>query len=622
MNGKIALMVSNVEMKAQAERLFAGSGPGCEVSVRMIDVMRLADDCKRLVDEGFDAVMARGGTYQDFKQLLIGRMPVVELRIQLADILLALKTAVAEYRKIYLVLHEGTYFEPEECRRILDIPFEYKTYGNVASLQELLASLPVEDGSVVVGSGACSDIAMRNGLNSVSISTQNSTLMTVFTYAQSMIGQTVMEKRRINLLQSILQAVDDGVVVMDNAGTIKHFNRKSGALFGVNPLEMIGRNIHDVIPGFSPAKLKRDTIVTANEKTFVLNATPFAIYGDEEQLVVTVSDVTKLQELEKSVRFKLASKGLVAKYSFTDILTADPGMKRVIRHAESVAKLDASVIIYGASGTGKELFAQGIHNASLRCSGPFVAINCTALTESLLESELFGYVGGAFTGARKEGKTGLFELAHGGTVFLDEVNSMPLPLQAKILRVIEQREIMRVGSDYVIPLDVRIISASNKPLVEAINAGFFREDLYYRLNQFELTIPPISARKRDILLLFKHFLAREKGVKPSEVPLSPEFEKALLEYDWRGNVREIRSAALRYHVYGDDGMGGDVLPEPKDANALITDDMRIDLAELGNAIEAQVIDILLRKNMKKTDIAKLLGISRQALYKKLEKGGG
>lgn len=616
MKCKIAVMVPNTDLKKQTETLFAGKNTDCPVDVRVIDVMNLAEDCKRLVDEKFDAVIARGGTFLEFNRLIGGRVLIVEMKIQLSDILLALKTAKDKYKNIYLILHESTYFDREECKRILEISPAHKTYGNVEELRSLLAAIPAGNDSVVVGSGACAALSKEDNLNAVGVPIQNSTIMTAYDYAKNMVGQHVLERRRINLLQSILQAVDDGVIVVEKNGLIKHFNRKSGVLFGVNPFEMIGKNIRELMPGLNLAKPILDVVVAANQKTFVVNGSVFVIYDDEEQIVITVNDVTLLQEREKNVRFKLAGKGLTAKHTFADILTADPGMKQLIKRAEHIAKLDASVIIYGESGTGKELFAQGLHNASSRKNGPFVAINCAALTESLLESELFGYVGGAFTGARKDGKTGLFELAHGGTVFLDEVNSMPLALQAKILRVIEQREIMRVGSDYVVPLDVRIIAASNKPLAGTIKSGLFRHDLYFRLNQFELTAPPVSRRKNDILLLFKHFLAKEKGVDPASTVLPPEFEKSLLEYPWHGNVREIKSAALRCCVYGENG---DVLPDVPEEDGLVADDMRIDLAELGNAVEAQVISLLLRKNIKKTDIAKLLGISRQALYKKLEK---
>ena len=267
--------------------------------------------------------------------------------------------------------------------------------------------------------------------------------------------------------------------------------------------------------------------------------------------LLTLRDVTKIQELEKNLRFQLSKRGLTAKYHFDDILTREDSMRRLIQWAQDCAKSDNTVMIYGESGTGKELFAQSIHNASARRDCPFVAVNCAALTESLLESELFGYEAGAFTGARKEGRAGLFELAHRGTLFLDEVNSMSLSTQAKILRVIEQKEVMRLGSDYIIPLDVRIITAANENLVQMVRRDAFRRDLFFRLNVLEVRIPSLNQRPKDILYLFRSFISELQGRPMREVRLSQELEKALITHNWWGNVRELRNVAQRYAVRGD-----------------------------------------------------------------------
>lgn len=317
----------------------------------------------------------------------------------------------------------------------------------------------------------------------------------------------------------------------------------------------------------------------------------------------------------------MAKKGLVAKYSFSDILTQNSQMKELIKKAERISKMDGTVLIYGESGTGKELFAQSVHNASDRKTGPFIAVNCAALTESLLESELFGYVGGAFTGSNKEGKPGLFELAHGGTIFLDEINSMSLALQAKILRVIEQKEVMRIGSDYVIPLDVRIVSAANKKLINKVKSKEFRHDLYFRLNTFELDVPAISERREDIILLFRYYLSKYSNKPDKDIELSEDFQRNLHEHEWWGNIREIKSAALRYYAFSGDNSNGEILSnnDKDDYLDLVDDDFKIDLKELNKTVEGLVIESLLNKNLKKTEIADILGISRQALFKKLNK---
>ena len=253
----------------------------------------------------------------------------------------------------------------------------------------------------------------------------------------------------------------------------------------------------------------------------------------------------ELKEVEQDLSKQLAKRGMVAKYRFDDILYESDIMAKNIMLAKKVALTDYTVLINGESGTGKELFAQSIHNFSNRKEKPFVAINCAALPESLLESELFGYEKGAFTGASANGKQGLFEQANHGTIFLDEIGDMSLPLQARLLRVLQEKEIMRLGSDKIINVDIRIIAATNKDLLEAVNKNEFRKDLYYRLCNLPIVLPPLRDRKEDILHTFRHFV----GVKHKE--LSEKEVNVLTEYSWPGNVRELKNVADYYITLGE-----------------------------------------------------------------------
>jgi len=273
-----------------------------------------------------------------------------------------------------------------------------------------------------------------------------------------------------------------------------------------------------------------------------------------------------------------------------------------------MAKTEGTILIYGESGVGKEVYAQSIHNASSRSHAPFVAVNCAALTETLLESELFGYEEGAFTGARKGGKPGLFELAHGGTIFLDEINSIPPALQVKLLRVLEEREVMRIGSDYVIPLDVRIIAASDVSLKQSVVSGDFRADLFYRLDVLELMIPSLRERKGDVMPLFAKFLKELEYKSKVEADVKAQ----LLRYDWPGNVRELRNAAQRYAL-----LETLQLDEPSQELTEWESGV-ISLREIQQRVEEEVIEMLIRAGHNKTEVAQLLGISRTALWKKLK----
>lgn len=332
------------------------------------------------------------------------------------------------------------------------------------------------------------------------------------------------------------------------------------------------------------------------------------------------SGCNKTSKFRKKIRYELNKKGLFAKYKFQDIIAIDPAMKATIAKAIKVGLSDSAVMIYGESGTGKEMIAQSIHNISKRKDGPFVAINCAAISENLLESELFGYEEGAFTGARKGGKPGLFELAHGGTIFLDEINSLPPNLQAKLLRVIEEKEVMRIGSDYVIPLDVRVISAANEELKRKVENGTFRKDLFYRLNVLEVSIPPLRERKKDIIPLFKYYVKNLS--EGDDIPeLDDEVEEKLMNYSWKGNVRELKNVAQRYVVFNeldlDEKEFTDNEKRLDKSNNRLDGDFVLDLKEIDRFVENKVIEMLLKQGLTKTEIAQRLGISRTALWKKL-----
>lgn len=272
----------------------------------------------------------------------------------------------------------------------------------------------------------------------------------------------------------------------------------------------------------------------------MMNRVSIRVNGEISGAVATFQDVTRIQDMEQRIRREIYSTGHVAKFRFSDIRIESPSLRAVADMAERYAKTDLSVLIKGETGVGKELFSQSIHNASSRADGPFVAVNCAALPENLLESELFGYVEGAFTGASRKGKPGLFELAHRGTIFLDEVSEIPLSLQGRLLRVLQEHEVMRLGHDRIIPIDVRVICAVNRDLRILVDSGTFRSDLYWRLNVLSLTIPPLRERKEEILPLIRHFLFGS-DLCSREIRFTPQAEDFLRTYKWPGNVRELKN---------------------------------------------------------------------------------
>lgn len=302
----------------------------------------------------------------------------------------------------------------------------------------------------------------------------------------------------------------------------------------------------EVVKLFKKDKIK-DKILELKGRYINVNKQIVKSLGENIGFCFNIQEVTYIKQLEQNLSKKLRNKGLVAKYNFENMATNSSKMKECINLAQKIACSDLTTLITGESGTGKEVLAQSIHNASNRSKQPFVAINCVALSESLLESELFGYEEGNFTGALKEEKTGLFEQAHNGTIFLDEIGDMTLSLQTRMLRVIQKRQVMRIGSQSVIDINVRIIAATHRNLMKMINEGKFREDLFYILNVLPVNIPPLRERKEDILLILESSLNTKKNLK-----LSKDVIDLLLNYTWLGNIRELKNAAEYIELVSED----------------------------------------------------------------------
>ena len=353
-------------------------------------------------------------------------------------------------------------------------------------------------------------------------------------------------------LETMMEYSFEGMALIEPGGRIALGNSTVKKVLGQE--ELTGRLIWELAPELDRQKLTEviergetlyGEIFQIRDHVVIVSAIPFQKSGKIQGAILYMNQKERVESLETQIKNEIYSKGLVAKYHFSDIKGDSEVMEQCRYEAKQFAKNRANVLLFGESGTGKELFAQSIHNHSTRKDQPFVAVNCGALSMSLLESELFGYVGGAFTGASRQGKKGLIEQADKGTIFLDEVSEMDLQGQVRLLRVIEERVITRVGDDRVIPVDVRIIAASNKSLQKLVKEGKFREDLYYRLNVLTLRIPPLRSRGRDVLLLAEEFLSRYGERASKKLELTPDAKEALLSFAWPGNVRQLRNFCER-----------------------------------------------------------------------------
>lgn len=362
-------------------------------------------------------------------------------------------------------------------------------------------------------------------------------------------------------LDSILNLSHEGVLLVDNEGVVRLQSKALSAMLDIGT-DIVGKRLADHIQDSLFSLLMQqclnNELVQYKEHSFLVTSRVMEQFGEKSGTYFNFRDVTYIRQLEQNLNDRLQTRGFVPKYTFDDIKTVSPAMTKCIGLARKFAQSDLPVLVSGESGTGKELIAHSIHSASGRANRPFVAFNCAAVTESLIESELFGYEGGAFTGALKGGKIGLFERANNGTIFLDEIGDMPYVLQSKLLRVLQERQLMRVGSQSVVSVNIRVIAATNQDLEQRIRNGQFREDLYYRLNVLPLPVPPLRERKEDILFLLRYFSGPSLG---ADVRISAEAEDILLRYEWPGNIRELWNVASYAAFLADTAITAEAIPD-------------------------------------------------------------
>lgn len=430
-----------------------------------------------------------------------------------------------------------------------------------------------------------------------------------------------------NEMSTVLETTHEGIFALDQKGYVKHCNNRAATLFDTTKRDLIGRHISKLMPGSPAIKvLETGRGYTENEEIFkvdggqhhfIVTVKPFCNGDEIDGVVVSFRDITEAQKLV----YNFSTRAI--KNTVDDIIGTSEKIMIAKKQALITARGNSTVLITGESGTGKEMFAKAIHYASSRSDHPFVTVNCGAIPENLLESELFGYEKGAFTGASEKGKAGKFELADGGTIFLDEIGDMPLHLQVKILHVLQNMRFERVGGSKSIIVDVRVIAATNKNLEKLIDEGKFREDLYYRLSVIPLSIPPLRERREDIKMLMYHFLRKYNTFMNRKITgFSPAVEDLYLNHDWPGNVRELENAV----EYGTNMAFGDTIDIDEVPARIMKKEEEIvkfknldkPLAEQIKLYEREIITRKLKQhNGVKDAVARELGLSRATLYRKL-----
>lgn len=592
---------------------------------------------KEFEAQGVDVVISRGATAEMIRRHTT--IPIVLCEATIYDVLLVLHEARRVDRRIALVIYSPI---PglERLGRIIDVEVEqicyYEDYQGIdRKIEEC-----INNGfRVVAGSLVAVKLAREKGLTGIPIYTSKETLREAVLKAREIAVVRHMEAKRAMRTKAILDFTYEGIVVTDENGVVEIFNPAAEKITGIKASESLGRHVEGIIPTSRLMAVKESRVPEIGElqeigkTTVVTNRVPILVKDKVTGVVATFHEASKIADLENKIRKHLYDRGLVAKYCFKDIIGQSEAITKAKLQASRYATYDTTVLLTGETGTGKELFAQSIHNASPRKHDPFVAVNCSALPESLLESELFGYEEGAFTGAKRGGKPGLFELAHQGTIFLDEISAVSMNMQSRLLRVIQENEVMRLGSNKLIPINVRIIAATNEDLAGQVAGGKFRKDLYFRLNILNVYIPPLRERVEDIPLLAEHFL----HMVPSQLRkgfINEILLKKMYNYRWPGNIRELLSFITRYSILRNEVAPEEIFDQFLKENSLLQEQydseeravtttaggelVTIKISTLAEMEKAIIKDLLAYYDHNRSVVARVLGISRSTLWKKLK----
>ncbi|HEV3422583.1 MAG TPA: propionate catabolism operon regulatory protein PrpR [Paraburkholderia sp.] len=588
-----------------------------------------------------DVVVAAGsnGTYLKSR---VG-VPVVLITPTGFDVMHALARARRDASSVALVTYGET---PAEVRRFVaayGIDVVFASYQSAQDAEACVLDLRDRGVGTIVGPGLVTDLAARAGLEAVFLYSRAS-VRAAFDNALEVAQATWGEAVRRHRLDNVLQHLRDGVVALDAQGRVEAINLRLALVLGIEPAEAVGRSLPELAPDLSDAvpDVEGESLETVRGISYVVHRGPLVDNGVTTGTVLTFQESRAVERLDRTLRSRQRAQQFAARYQLDDLVGACPAIERVRQLVRRYAKSDATVLIRGESGTGKEMVAQSLHQLSARRDFPFVALNCGAFPEALLESELFGYEEGAFTGARRGGKAGLIEAAHRGTLFLDEIGEMPLPLQSRLLRVLQEREVVRLGSTEPTRIDVRIVAATHRALTAAVEAGEFRTDLYYRLNILNIALPPLRERLADIMPLAAELLAQAARREPrlatrirhvrDAADVLVAVSESLSRHAWPGNVRELQNVIERITVEladSDDeeaGLTDDVLQsiapelfEPSEASAAAA---ALTLRQRSRRVEADEIRAALDAfNGDRDQVCEALGISKTTLWRKLNAAG-
>ncbi len=600
------------------------------------------------IDDGIEVIVSRGGTASLIEMNI--DIPIVCVQVTITDILQAVLDSHTVSNNIGIAGFENMIYGCDEIAKILNISFTELLIHEEKEANEKILTAINKGIDLFIGDAISVKVAKKYGVEAKFINSGKQSIYRALQEALLIAKVRRQDEHKSQMIRAIINKAHDGIVAVDENNKITLFNPEAERIFHRVKYEILEKQFDDLNLKIDKKKLKEENevLVEIYRKQYLVKNTPLVVKKHKEGSIYTLQNVSEVQRLERNIRKKLSSKGLVAKYRMDDIIGQSDACIKMKNKARKYALTNSTILITGESGTGKEILVQSIHNMSSRAQGPFIALNCAALPENLLESELFGYVDGAFTGAKRGGRQGMFELAHGGTLFLDEIGEMPLSLQSRILRVLQEREVMPLGGESIIPIDVRIIAATNQNLAQMVEDGKFRSDLYYRLNILRIHMPTLEERKSDIPLLAEHLISNMKDINSQIKGITKEAKVFLMECNWPGNIRQFLNMMERIMLLTDgniitkqsiiDAYEDDLREEnyvkENSKDIEVTRENKIDLNKhhtsvgssntyknLAQMEYAFLEQVLAQEDYNYTKAAKRLGIHRTTLWRKLKRKG-
>ncbi len=555
--------------------------------------------------------------------------PVATIKVTGYDILVALRNARQLSRRVGIITYGDTIAELDAVKGLLDIEIVQRAYRTFEEARGAFRALADDGIGVFIGSSIVMEQAEQHNLQGI-LAYSAASVRQGIQDAIDLARVARLEAARYEQLNGVLHNLQEAVLAVDRAGRVIALNPPMEAVLGLPRQAVLGQPAAQAVPELAVADVlagggeERQQVCQINRREWLMSRRPIRELGQVIGAVVTLYDATTIQEADTTLRSQRRNRQHPqARWRMVELQGESPAFGRVRAAAIRFAGAGKTVLITGETGTGKELFAQAIHNASERNDKPFMAINCAAVPETLLESELFGYEGGAFTGSRKGGKRGLIEAAHTGTLFLDEIGDMPVLLQTRLLRVLQEREVVRVGGVMPIPVDVRVIAATHQPLERLVAEQRFRADLYYRLNILRLRVPPLRERDEDIDAMAQAILARSlrgQGSRHDARELLVPLSARLRAYSWPGNVRELENICERISV---------VFAQYPSLSGAAYSELEIDCPELfpagaravsgSGTCGADLAEVLVACNGNRLEAAQRLGISRSTLWRRMRK---